>query len=129
MNCTDPEVKRAFDKVARLYKQTRFDPFASSQHQTANMECMKAFKISGPYGIVEVIEMAPVVCAFCTLREAEKKLHAGGDNMAVLIQGVKRARERVLAQVHRCMAGEWPVGGKHPAERQADGASKAARRV
>jgi hypothetical protein len=95
------------------------------------MECMEAFKISGSYGIREVVEMPPVVCTFQALREAEKKLHAGGPNMAVLVQGVKRARERVLAQVHRCMAGEWPVGGKHPAERKADeaGASKAARRV
>jgi hypothetical protein len=134
MNCTDPEVKQAFDKAGRLYKQARLDwygfPMDPSYYRKVDMECMEAFKISGPYGIPEVIEMPPVACAFHNLREAETKLQAGGDNMAVLIQKLMRARERVLAQVHRCMAGGWRPN-KRSVEGEADGAGacKAARRV
>jgi hypothetical protein len=114
MNCTDPEVKQAFDKAARLYKQTRLDRFGFPMdlcyYRTVDMECMEAFKISGPYGIQKVIEMPRVACAFQILREAKMRLEAGGDNTAELVQGVRPARERVLAQVHRCMAGGWPPG-------------------
>ena len=132
MNCTDPEVKHAFDKAARMYKEMPRNPDGTPVNPNyipgVNWECMQSFKVSGPFDSQDVLKMPPVVCAFQNLLNAETSLEAGGSNMAALVRKVTQARERVLAQVHRCMTGNYRPG-KRSGEGEPDGAgpSKAAR--